>query len=64
MKLAFVFLLYSIADFTGMLWMGYHPLVTIASFWLSLVLFYAIASHHQGKWHVRRYRRKVMREVR
>lgn len=38
--LGFVFLLYGIADFAGMVLAGYHTLFTIASFWASLALFY------------------------
>lgn len=60
-----VLLLYSIGDFAGMLWTGYHPLVLIVSFWLALALFYALASWSQSKRHVRKYQRTLLkREMR
>ena len=57
-----VCLLYSVGDFTGMLWTGYHPLALIVSFWLALVLFYALMSysHYQR---TRKYRHIVRRAM-
>ena len=63
MKLCLVLLLYSIADFIGMLWTGYHSLVTIASFWVALALCYAWASWLQRK-RTRAYRHVVRRAMR
>jgi hypothetical protein len=60
-----VLLLYSIADFAGMLWTGYHSLFTIISFWVVLVLFYALASRSHSKRQVRKYQRTLLkREMR
>ena len=53
-------LLYSIADFAGMLATGYHSLVTIASFWMSLALFYVLASWSHRKRAAQKYQRKLM----
>ena len=54
-------LLYSVGDFAGMLWTGYHPLALIVSFWVALALFYALASWSQSKRHVRKYQRTLLR---
>ncbi len=55
-------LLYSIADFAGMLWTGYHDLFTIASLWASLALcftlFQAFASSRRSKRDLRKFRRR------
>jgi hypothetical protein len=53
-------LLYSIVDFVGMLATGYHSLVTIASFWVSLALFYVLASWSHRKRAAQKYQRKLM----
>jgi membrane protein implicated in regulation of membrane protease activity len=63
-----VCLLYAMGDFVGMLWTGYHSLLTIASFWLALVVFHFLASHAQHKRALKRKHRqtveRVMREAR
>ena len=56
----YVFLLYSMIDFAGMLWTGYHSLLTILSFWLALALFYVLASWSHRKRVARKYQRKLM----
>jgi hypothetical protein len=55
-------LLYALADFAGMLWTGYHSLFLIVSFWLALVVFYALASwsHYRG---TRKYRHILRRAM-
>lgn len=63
MKLYIPLLLYSVGDFAGMLWTGYHNLFTIASFWASLVLFFALfqalAPLRRRKRSLRRLRRTL-----
>ena len=53
-------LLYAVADFTGMLWTGYHPPLLIVSFWFALLLFYSLASHAQRK-RARKHREALWR---
>ena len=64
MKLCLLLLLYSIGDFTGMMWTGYHNLFTIASFWGSLALCFALfqvcASMRRNKRNRRVYRRETL----
>lgn len=49
MKFGLVCLIYSIADFAGMMLANYHTLFAIASFWAGLTLFYLLSIHRLWK---------------